>query len=90
MPHKGAEVGMPQQGSAHQSWPYLSRAATAMVVSDLMLDGQCGARLLSLPSFPAEDTNSTPLFDTDATAVCTLQTSSITACTTSVWLLSKP
>ena len=60
-----------EQPAAHQMAPFLPRAATEMVVSVPMLDGQCGVILLSLWSLPAEDTNSTPLLAAAATAVCT-------------------
>ena len=56
---------------AHQMAPFLPRAATEMVVSVPILDGQCGVMLLSLWSLPADDTNSTPLLAAAATAVCT-------------------
>ena len=56
--------------AAYQRPPVLSRAATEMLVSVAMLEGQCGVMLLLLWSLPAEDTNSTPLAAAEATAVC--------------------
>lgn len=63
-------------GCNYHSCPVLSSAATEMVVSVSMLEGQWGETSLLLSSLPADDTNSAPWAATAATAAFRPHTSS--------------